>query len=50
MWEILSEGMLGFNVMNDSNRPETFMEGRRILETFRVDVPKLYIVPSTSRL
>ena len=26
MWEILSEGMLGFIVMVDSTRPETFRE------------------------
>jgi small GTP-binding protein len=35
MWEILSEGMLGFIVMVDSARPETFREARRILDTFR---------------
>jgi len=35
MWEILSEGMLGFIVMVDSSRPETFREARTILETFR---------------
>lgn len=35
MWEILSEGMLGFVVLIDSSRPETFREGRRILDTFR---------------
>lgn len=34
MWEILSEGMLGFVVMVDSTRPETFREARRILDTF----------------
>lgn len=34
MWEILSEGMLGFVVMVDSTKPETFREARRILETF----------------
>ena len=28
MWEILSEGMLGFVVMVDSTRPETFREAR----------------------
>ncbi|MDH3943327.1 MAG: ATP/GTP-binding protein, partial [Anaerolineae bacterium] len=33
MWEILSEGMLGFIVMVDSTRPETFREARSILET-----------------
>ncbi len=35
MWEILSEGMLGFVVMVDSVRPETFREARTILDTFR---------------
>ncbi len=34
MWEILSEGMLGFVVMVDSVRPETFREARSILDTF----------------
>ena len=35
MWEILSEGMLGFIIMVDSTRPETFREAKRILNTFR---------------
>ncbi len=35
MWEILSEGMLGFVVLVDSARPETFREARNILDTFR---------------
>ena len=35
MWEILSEGMLGFVVMVDSASPETFREARRILDAFR---------------
>ena len=35
MWEILSEGMLGFVVIVDSTRPETFREARQILDTFR---------------
>lgn len=34
MWDILSEGMLGFVVMVDCTRPETFREAKRILETF----------------
>ncbi|HSH03203.1 MAG TPA: ATP/GTP-binding protein [Anaerolineae bacterium] len=34
MWEILSEGMLGFVVMVDSTKPETFREAKRILDTF----------------
>ena len=39
MWEILSEGMLGFIVLIDSSRPETFREARRILEIFRGYAP-----------
>lgn len=35
MWEILSEGMLGFVVLVDSTKPETFREAKRILETFQ---------------
>ncbi|HNT22986.1 MAG TPA: ATP/GTP-binding protein [Anaerolineales bacterium] len=44
MWEILSEGMLGFIVMVDSTRPETFREARNILETFRAYAPTPYVV------
>src|SRR5574342_1369073 len=34
MWEILSEGMLGFIGMVVSTRPETFREAKGILQTF----------------
>ncbi|MBN1177659.1 MAG: ATP/GTP-binding protein [Anaerolineae bacterium] len=44
MWEVLSEGMLGFVVMVDSTRPETFREARRILDTFRSFSPTPYVV------
>src|SRR5919201_2927060 len=44
MWEILSEGMLGFVVMVDSVRPETFREAKSILETFRAYAPTPYVV------
>ena len=33
MWEILSEGMLGFVVVVDSTRPETFREARAVSYT-----------------
>jgi uncharacterized protein len=49
MWEILSEGMLGFVVMVDSTRPETFREARRILETFRAYAPTPYIVAANKQ-
>ncbi len=34
MWEILSEGMLGYIVIVDSTKPETFKEAKRILNAF----------------
>jgi small GTP-binding protein len=49
MWEILSEGMLGFVVMVDSTRPETFREARSILETFRAYAPTPYIVAANKQ-
>src|SRR5210317_2174427 len=44
MWEILSEGMLGFIVIVDSTRPETFREARNILDTFRGYASTPYVV------
>jgi len=49
MWEILSEGMLGFVVMIDSTRPETFREARSILETFRAYAPTPYVVSANKQ-
>ncbi|MFL7893616.1 MAG: GTP-binding protein [Anaerolineales bacterium] len=49
MWEILSEGMLGFVVIIDSNRPETFREARKILETFRAYSPTPYVVAANKQ-
>jgi len=49
MWEILSEGMLGFIVIVDSNRPETFREARMILETFRAYAPTPYVVAANKQ-
>ena len=49
MWEILSEGMLGFIVMVDSARPETFREARNILETFRAYAPTPYVVAANKQ-
>ncbi len=49
MWEILSEGMLGFVVMVDSSRPETFREAQRILNTFRNYSPVPYIVAANKQ-
>ena len=44
MWEVLSEGMLGFIVIVDSTRPETFREARNILDTFRGYAATPYVV------
>jgi uncharacterized protein len=49
MWEILSEGMLGFIVMVDSTRPETFREARSILETCRAYAPTPYVVAANKQ-
>lgn len=49
MWEILSEGMLGFIVMVDSSRPETFREARSILQTFRAYAPTPYVVAANKQ-
>jgi len=49
MWEILSEGMLGFIVIVDSTRPETFREARNILETFRAYAPTPYVVAANKQ-
>lgn len=49
MWEILSEGMLGFVVIIDSTRPETFREARKILETFRAYAPTPYVVAANKQ-
>src|SRR5690606_316103 len=44
MWDILSQGMLGFVVMVDSTKPETFREAKRILETFESYASTPYVV------
>ena len=49
MWEILSEGMLGFVVLVDSTRPETFREARSILETFHAYAPTPYVVAANKQ-
>ena len=49
MWEILAEGMLGFVVLLDSVRPETFREARGILDTFRSYAPVPYVVAANKQ-
>lgn len=49
MWEILSEGMLGFIVVVDSTRPETFREAKGILQTFRAYAPTPYVVAANKQ-
>ena len=49
MWEILSEGMLGFVILVDSVRPETFREARRILDIFRGYATTPYIVAANKQ-
>jgi small GTP-binding protein len=49
MWEILSEGMLGFIVIVDSSRPETFREARSILDTFRGYAETPYVIAANKQ-
>ena len=49
MWEILSEGMLGFVVLVDSVRPETFREARHILEVFKAYAETPYVVAANKQ-
>jgi len=49
MWEILSEGMLGFIVLVDSVRPETFREARRILDVFHGYADTPYVVAANKQ-
>ncbi len=49
MWEILSEGMLGFVVLVDSVRPETFREARNILDVFRTYAKVPYVVAANKQ-
>ena len=49
MWEILAEGMLGFVVLLDSVRPETFREARSILDTFRSYSAVPYVVAANKQ-
>lgn len=49
MWEILAEGMLGFIVMVDSSKPETFREAKSILGTFRAYASTPYVVAANKQ-
>lgn len=49
MWDILSQGMLGFVVMVDSTKPETFREAKRILETFEGYANTPYVVAANKQ-
>lgn len=49
MWDILSQGMLGFVVMVDSTKPETFREAKRILETFEGYAATPYVVAANKQ-
>lgn len=49
MWEILSEGMLGFVVIIDSTKPETFREAKRILQTFESYASTPFVVAANKQ-
>ena len=49
MWDILSQGMLGFVVMVDSTKPETFREAKRVLETFESYASTPFVVAANKQ-
>ena len=49
MWQVLSEGMLGFIVVVDSTSPHTFREARLILDTFRTYAPTPFLVAANKQ-
>ncbi len=49
MWDILSEGMLGFVVLVDSARPETFREAKTIVNRFRRYSPAPYVIAANKQ-
>ena len=49
MWEILSEGMLGFVVLVDSARPETFQEARALVDRFRRYSATPYVIAANKQ-
>ncbi|MGF1505369.1 MAG: ATP/GTP-binding protein [Chloroflexi bacterium] len=49
MWQILAQGMLGFVVLVDSARPETFREATKILEQFRAYADTPYVVAANKQ-
>ncbi|MGC8825570.1 MAG: GTP-binding protein [Anaerolineae bacterium] len=49
MWEILSEGMLGFVLMVDSTKSETFREARQILDVFKKYAGVPYVVAANKQ-
>lgn len=49
MWEILAEGMLGFIVLVDSTRSETFREAKQIIEIFRSYTDTPFVVAANKQ-
>jgi len=49
MWDILSEGMLGFVVLVDSARPDTFREAKVIVDRFRRYSPTPYVIAANKQ-
>lgn len=47
MWEILSEGMLGYVVLIDGSKPETFAEAEGIAAAFKAMSDKPFVVAVT---
>ncbi len=49
MWEIIAEGMLGYIVLADSTRPDTFKDTREIIEVFSAFSDAPFVVAATKQ-
>lgn len=49
LWDLLEENFIGFVVMVDSSKAETFRECRSILETFRAYAPVPYVIAANKQ-
>jgi hypothetical protein len=49
MWEIIAEGMLGYIVLADSTRPDTFKDTREIIDVFSSFSNAPFVVAATKQ-
>jgi uncharacterized protein len=49
MWEMVADYFLGFVMLVDSSRPETFREAKSLLETFSAYAPVSYVIAANKQ-